>query len=133
MIAERINRRRRNRVHCVRADQLFDIHNVTIFGILGAGACPKQPLSLSAFGRKGLPARAAEQLLILFVGELGVGNSHLAVEAFEQLLLTGVRRGLEFFVDLAIHKSVYAADKKTRHAGNVADVLALCSASFESG
>src|SRR5207245_10684830 len=102
-------------------------------GVLGARACPRLPLSLCAFGRKGLPARAAEQLLILFVGELGGGNSHLAAEAFEQLLLSGVRRCLEFFVDLAIHESVYAADKKSRHAGNVADVLALCSASFESG
>jgi len=113
VIAERINRRRRNRVHRVRADQLFDIHDVPIFWILGAGAGPKQPLRLSALGRQGFPARAAEQLLILLVGELGVGDSHLAAEAFEQLLLTGVRRGLEFFVDLAINKSVYAADKKS--------------------
>jgi len=134
VIAERINRRRRNRVHRVRADQLFDIHDVPIFWILGAWCWPKAAVASEAPLAARLSKRgAAEQLLILLVGELGVGDKPPCREAFEQLLLTGVRRGLEFFVDLAINKSVYAADKKARHAGNVADVLALRNASFESG
>ena len=46
VIAERIESGRRNRVHSVGADQFFNVKNVAILGILGAGAGPKEPLCL---------------------------------------------------------------------------------------
>jgi len=40
---------------------------------------------------------------------------------------------LSFFVDLAINQGIDAADEKAGDAGDLADVLALCSARFEGG
>src|SRR3989441_11708625 len=131
MIAEGIQSGGRNRVHSVRADELFDIENITVLRVLGAGAGPKQPLGLRAFGRKHFPARTTEKFVILFVGKPGIGNGHLAAETFEQSSLAGVCGGLESFIDFAVNKSIDAADEEACNAGNVADVLALCSASLD--
>src|SRR6266481_4206021 len=133
MLTERINRRRRNRVHGVLPDELFDVKHVAIVRILGAGAGPQQALRLRAFSRKGFPTRAAEKFLIFFVSEPGVRDRHLPANALEQRLLACIRSSLELLLNPAVYESVDAADEKARNACDVADVLALCSASFESG
>src|SRR6266850_982501 len=133
MLTERINRRRRDRVHGVLPNELFDVNHVAIVRILGARAGPEQALCLRAFGRKGFPARAAEKFLILLVSEPGVCDGHLASNALEQRLVARICNRLELLLDPAVYESIDAANEKTRHAGDVADVLALGSASFESG
>ena len=60
VIAECVERRRRDGVDGVRADQFFDVEHVAVLRILGAGAGPQQALRLRALGRERLPARAAK-------------------------------------------------------------------------
>jgi len=69
--------------------------------------CVWAPLEARAFQRG-----AAEQFLILLVGETGVGNGYLAPNAFEQSGLGGVRAGLEFFLNLGVNERVDAAYEK---------------------
>src|SRR4029077_8380704 len=65
------------------------------------------------------------------VSEPGVGDGYFAANAFEQSILPGVLRALEFLVDLAVHQRVDAADEEAGDAGDVADVLAFGGAGFE--
>src|SRR5258708_34891385 len=100
--------------------------------IVDAGSGPEEGLGLRPFGREGLPSRAAEKLLILLVGEPGVGDGNLAADSFEQSFLAGIRSGLELFVDLAINQGIDAADEKAGHARHVAGVPTLLRARFET-
>src|SRR2546422_9609153 len=84
VLAERIEGRRRNRVHGVRPDQLLNVDNVAVGGVLRAGAGPEQPLRLSSLCRERLPPRAAINLLVALVCPPGVGDGHLADDAFKR-------------------------------------------------
>src|SRR5260370_12201378 len=103
-----------------------------MLGILGAGAGPKQALSLGALRGESLPARAAKEFLILLVGELGVGGGDGAVEAFEKNF--GVAgSSFQQSVNLGVNKTVNAADEEAGDAGDMVDRLALGGAGFEGG
>jgi len=68
VIAEGIERRRRNGVDCVRADEFFHIDHIAIVGIFCAGARPEDALGLRSFGGEGFPADTGENALVGLVG-----------------------------------------------------------------
>ena len=80
VIAERLERRRRDRVDRVAADQLFNVAHVAIERILGARARPEKPLWMRALGGERLPLARAAQGEIALVGELRVGDRNLSEE-----------------------------------------------------
>src|SRR5258708_7620750 len=133
VVAEGIKSSRGNGVDGILANQFFDVKHIAILWILGAGAGPELALRLRALGCECLPPRAAEKFLILLVGEAGVGDSHLASNALQQSSLARVRASLEPLIYLAVNERVDAADEKAGHTRDVADVLALCRASFQCG
>ena len=61
VVAEGVEGGGRNGVDGVRADQLFDVHDVAVAGVLGAGAGPQQALGLGAFGGQRGPALACSR------------------------------------------------------------------------
>ena len=58
----------------VGADQLLDIENIGVGGILGAGRGPQRPLHPGTARRQRGEVVAAEELGESAVGELGVGD-----------------------------------------------------------
>src|SRR5277367_1571964 len=134
VIAESVKGGGRNGIDGVRADQFFDVDHVAIFGILGAGAGPEEALSLRTLVREGFPARAGEEFLILFVGEFGVGNGDLAVDAGDQRALGGIGVVVvHHLLELAVNEGIDAADEEAGDAGDVAEVDTFFGAGFESG
>src|SRR5262249_36086380 len=131
VLAKGIERRWWNGVHGIRANQLLDINDVAVLGILCARAGPEQTLRLRSLGGKRFPPRASKKFLIFLVSLPCVCDRNFSPEAFEQVCLSGIRSGLELFVDLAINQRIDPADEKAGDARNVADVLALCGTGFE--
>ena len=123
MIAERIECGRRNGVHRIVANQFLDVNHVAVLWILRACAGPEYALAFRATLRQRIPARAAEQLFILCVGELRVGDCHLALDALQQSLLAGVAGGLHLRGYGVVDCGVDAADEEAGDAGDTADFL----------
>ena len=90
MVAEGVERGRRHGIDGVGTDQLLDIEHVAIVLVLGAGGGPQQSLRPCASGGKPVPARAGKQPLVFLIGELGVGDRHLALQRGEPLLFARV-------------------------------------------
>src|SRR5579859_6586652 len=84
VIAEGVHGGRRNRVDGLRADQLFDIENIAILWIFGAGAGPEQALRMCAASGQSAPARAGDHLLIPAIRLLGVGDGDFAVKGAKE-------------------------------------------------
>ena len=80
VIAEGFERRRRNRVDRVTADQLFNVANVAIAWILGTGACPEQTLWMRSLGGEPLPLGGTAERQVALIGELGVGDRNCSEE-----------------------------------------------------
>src|SRR5205807_921340 len=72
MVAESIESCRRDGVHGVCANQLFDVEHVAELGILRARAGPQQPLRLRTLRCQSLPACSAKKLLVFLVGVPGI-------------------------------------------------------------
>jgi len=133
MITMRIHRRRRHRVDRVGADQLIDIEDVAVGLVLGPGTRPQEPLCLRALLRKALPAFVSVDLFVELIGELGIGDRHLALEPLQPRLLGRVGGCGDLFIELIVDQRVDAADEKARHAGNLMRVAALLGESLEPG
>jgi hypothetical protein len=99
VVAERIHCCDRHGVDGVRADQLFDVEDVAIGLVLGAGRGPEQPLGPRAMRSQRVPARAGEQTQIALISELGVGDGDLALETCKSLFFIGVVRLGDLFVE----------------------------------
>ena len=95
VIAERIQRCRRNRVDRIRPDQFFHVENVSVGWILGAGARPKHSLSLGSQRSQLLPARSAEDRLIKLISQFSVCDRYLAQQALQLCLLARIFSMLE--------------------------------------
>ena len=125
VLAERGQRRGRDRVHGVGADELFDVVGVRIARVLGRGAGPQAPLAARAGFAQLVPARTGKELLVALIGHLRVGDGRLAQQLVQRPLLLRILRlaGLlgQDLVDLGVH----AADEKARHAGHLAEVAAI--------
>ena len=118
VVAERIHRRGRDGVDGVAADERLDIHRVLVGRILGAGGSPKQALRLRARCRQRLPARAGEQRLVAGIGELGVGDRHLAAQRDPP---TGLSPSSSSRLSIG---GVDAADEEAGDAADLGDVAA---------
>ena len=126
VVAECVHGRRRHRIHGVAADQRLDIHRVLVGRIFGAGGSPEQALRLRARRGQTLPARAGEQLLVANVGELRVGDRHLAAEPIRQPLVVELVQPL-------VDGRVDAADEKAGDAADLGDVAARPRQVLEPG
>ena len=123
MVAERIHRRRRNRIHRVAAYEFLDIQHVAIRLVLHARAGPEQALRVCADGRELLPPVSGHHVRIQHVGHLCVRDGHLAAQFLQRVgILVAGRHPL---VDLLVDLRVDTADEEACHAGDAADVLAL--------
>ena len=80
MIAEGIERGRRNGVDGFGSDEVINVDRVGVGGVLRAGARPQRTLHARTFVFEFLPTRTRESLLIKIVGEFGVGNGGFAFE-----------------------------------------------------
>src|SRR5207248_9828653 len=94
----------------------FDVDDVAVCGILGAGARPGHALSLRSLGRQLFPSRAAEDLQVALVGELTICNCYLAENALKQAFLLRVLRSLELLVKLGVNQRIDSADEEAGHA-----------------
>ena len=124
VIAESVNRGRRDGVDRVWPDQFLDIDDVTVVRILGAGAGPEYPLCLRAFRSQRFPARSGENLLVSLVGQLAIRDGNLAENALQLAFARRVAFLFDLFVQQRIHERVNAADEETGHTGHLADVSA---------
>src|SRR5207244_8835493 len=91
VLAEGGPRGRRGRVHGVRANELLDVVRVGIARVLGRGAGPQAPLRPGAGLAQLVPARPGEELLVVLVRHLRVGDRSFAVEPLQRLLLLRIR------------------------------------------
>ena len=110
------------------ADQLFDVENVGVGFVLGAGAGPEEALRVCALFLEGLPAGRGHHLEIMLVGQLGVGDGDLTADCLQGGSLRIV--GGHALVDGAVDLAVDAADEEARDRGDAGDVLALAGAVF---
>src|SRR5258706_15477093 len=62
VITERLDRGGRHRVDRIRADQLFDVHHVAVFRVLGARASPERALHTRSLLDERFPTGAGELL-----------------------------------------------------------------------
>ena len=124
VIAKRIQGRGRNRGDRVGSDQFLDVQAVPIRWILDGGAGPRQPLGLRTEGGERLPARAAEQLAILLIHDLGVGNRHFADQRAQRDLIADLARCPESRVQDPVDRGVDAVDEEAGNAGHPPDLAA---------
>ena len=80
VIAEGLERRWRNRVDRVTADQLFNVAHVAIAWVLGTGARPEETLWMRSPGREPLPLGGTAERQVALIGELRVGNRDCSEE-----------------------------------------------------
>ncbi|MFK4398648.1 hypothetical protein ABIF31_005205 [Bradyrhizobium elkanii] len=125
VVAEGIERCRRHGVDGVGADQLLDIEHVAIVLVLGTGRSPQQPLRLGALGRQLVPAAACEQVLVVLIGELCIGDRDLALQGGEPLLFVRIVGLRDLLVELLVDGGIDAADEEARDARDVGGIAAL--------
>ena len=116
MVLERLDRLLGHRVHRLGADQLLDVEDVAVVGVLGRGRGPEAALLRRAVGAELLPALAGVELLVALVRELRVRHGELALEVSR-------RAGL---VEPAVGLGVDARDEEAgdrRDLGRVAATL----------
>ena len=133
VLAERGQRLWRNRVDCVRADELFHVVRVGIARVLGRGARPQRALRASPGLLQSIPARPAEEVSETLIRHLRVGDRGLAVEALERLLFFRIGGGVDLLGQGLVDLRVHAADEKARHAGDLRQVSPLAVQRLEAG
>ena len=132
MIAKCGQRRGRDGVDGVRSDQLLDVEDIAVSGILGARAGPEHALCLGALRAKRVPPRAGEDVLVALIGQLRIGNRHLAEQSLDPALLFSFG-GLQFLLEQCVDRGIDSADEETSHAGHVRQRLAGRGTRFEPG
>src|SRR6185312_4461710 len=109
------------------ADEGLYVQDVPEARILGARARPKETLHPSATSGQGLPARAAGELLPILIGELRVGDGHLADEAAQLGL---VRAGAR--LQNRIDENVQTTDEHAGNAGHAGQIPTTRGERFEA-
>ena len=125
VLAESGQGRGRHSVHRVGTYQLFDVVRVRIARILRRGARPEAPLRAGAGLAQLVPARSGEELLVVLVGQLRVGDGGLAEELVQSALLLRILRLVDLLGKDLVDLRVDAADEEARHAGHLAEVATL--------
>jgi len=131
MIPIGVERLHCDRVNGVEADKRFDVLEVAVSWILGAGAGPKQALNASALSGEALKAIAPEDFPKDLVSGLRAGDGNLADRPPSQGGLGATLS--DDFVQQRIHQEVNAAEKKAGDGGNAFQRLALTGPRFEAG
>ena len=125
VVLERLQRLERHRVDRVAADQLLDVDDVAVLGVLGRRRRPQAALRRRALGAQRLPGLAGEQLLVGLVRELRVGDRELALELVvaadrvEPLVGLGVDARDEERGDRRHPREVAAGVREPLHAADV--------------
>ena len=134
MIAETLQGGLRHGVDRIRADELLDVKDVAVRRVLGACAGPQKALRPGALGGQLAPAVRSAELLVVGVGQLGVGNGHLAQQGAQGHSLAGAAAPLlQQGIDPAVDHAVDPADEETGDAGHVPELTAARSQLFETG
>ncbi len=124
MIAEGLERRRRNGIDGVRPNHFLNVKHVAVIRILGAGACPQHALGLRALGGQRFPARRRKDLLVGFVRQFAVRDRDFPQNPLQLRLAGRVGFVLEFVDKQRIDQRIDAADEKAGHTGNLAHIAA---------
>ena len=114
VVLEGLDRLLGHRVHGLGPDQLLDVHDVAVLGVLRGRRGPERPLRRRALGDQEVPGLAGEELLVALVGELGVGDRELPLELL-------VPAGL---VEALVGLGVDTADEEAGHGCDRAGVAA---------
>ena len=133
MVPEGVERGGRDGVDGVRPDQLLDVEDVPVVGILGARARPQEPLGHGAAGGEALPAPTPVDLLVALIGEPGVRDGHLPQETPEARLVVRARRRPQTLGDEGADEDVDAADEEAGHARDPTRVAASSREDLEAG
>ena len=133
MVAEILQRRLRQGVDGVGADQLLYVENVAVGRVLGAGAGPQESLRSGPTGGEALPAVLGSELAVVGVGQLGVGDGHLAKEASQGHPIAGATALGEARLNPVFHHGVDATHEKTGNTGYARQLSAPSGQSFQSG
>src|SRR5208283_305043 len=94
-------------------------------GVLGPGARPEHALTVGAFAGQRLPPGPTEEALVAPVGELGIGNRHLAEHAVEESSASFVDAFAAGLADSLFHLGVNTTDEETGYRGQPSHLLAL--------
>src|SRR4029434_9530635 len=119
MILEGIERLRRQCIDRVSTDEVLNIKNIRIGGILGACTGPERPLNASASLAQGDKPLALKNLEEAVVNHLGIRNSDLAEQRLRLRL-----RGCES-LEGTIHHGVHPTDEER---GNRSDLRRIGTA-----
>src|SRR6185312_11722777 len=122
VVLEGLDRLLGHRVHRHRTDELRDVHDVAVLGVLGRRRGPERPLRRCALRDEEVPLLAGEELLEALVGELRVRDRELPLEAVVPAHL----------VEALIGLGVDAADEEARHGGDRARVAATGNEPLEA-
>ena len=117
VVEECLHRCHRHRVHGVRADQCVDVENIAIGRVLGAGAGPQWTLNHRSGRGQLAEVVAAEQRFEPLVGELGVGNGHLALERQRIVGAVGIEQLVGGGIDPADEERGDRGDPVDRQSG----------------
>ncbi len=123
VVQECLDGRGRHGVHRVRADQRFGVDDVSVVGVLGAGARPEWALHMGTGGAQRREALAAEALLEQLVGEHRVGDRRLAEQALDERVAR-VRR--ELLLEQLVDERVDAAHEEGRDRVHVERLPGAC-------
>jgi hypothetical protein len=121
VIAERVERREGHGIDRIWSDQFFDVKNVAISFVFGAGRCPKQTLGFGAVCSERMPARQAQ---IALIDEFGIGDGNSALQCRKARLFVRIVGACDFFIKQFVDRRVDAADKKACHARDLRNVTA---------
>ncbi len=120
MIAEGIQRLRRNGVDGGRPDEAIHIKRIEVSRVFGAGGGPQRALEAASGGLVAGEALAAEYFAELFVSQFGISDGGLAAQ----------RRP---FGQEAIHLRVHAGDEEGRHRGDMVNRQPGCETGVQAG
>src|SRR6266545_3924439 len=103
-----------HRVHRLGADELLDVEDVRVGGILRRGRGPEAALGPRPLRAEEFPALAREGLLVALVRELGIGDGELPLEVVVAAEL----------VQAAVGLGIDTGDEEARNRGHRAGVAA---------
>src|ERR1041385_7951233 len=133
VIAVGIEGRRRNRVDSIRTNQLLDVHDIRVHGIVGAGAGPEHALGVSSLSSQFLPTVGAENSQIALICQLAVGNGDFSLDTLQCGLLLRTFRRFKFSFNNLVDRRIDTADEETSDACHFAYITAGGRKLLEAG
>ena len=119
VVSKRLVGRRWHRVDGFRSNQRLDVIDVWKVRVLRPRARPQEPLRSGSLPCQSLPSRAARDLPVPLIGELGVRDGNPALEPVQPGACVLLRSARNLFSQECIDRGINAADEEARHARNM--------------